>query len=77
MVVEHTTLDSMSVESCSSSMACDVDEVCSASLRKMKDMEVDHSDQREKQNRCGGWNWRVKRRSHRAVEQGERRLGES
>ena len=31
--------DTMSVESCSSSTACDMEEVCSESSRKMKDME--------------------------------------
>ena len=45
----------MSVESCSSSMAC------SESSRKMKDMEettseafVDHRDKKGKKHRCGG-----------------------
>ena len=34
----------MSVESCSSSMACDMEEVCSESSRKMKDMEETTSE---------------------------------
>ena len=45
----------MSVESCSSSMACDMEEVCSESSRNMKDVEettsetfVDHSDTRKR-----------------------------
>ena len=36
--------DTMSVESCSSSMACDMEEVCSESSRKMKDMEETTSE---------------------------------
>ena len=34
----------MSVESCSSSMTCDMEEVCSESSRKMKDMEETTSE---------------------------------
>ena len=34
----------MSVESCSSFRACDMEEVCSESLRKMKDMEETTSE---------------------------------
>ena len=61
--------DTMSVESCSSSMACDMEEVCSESSRKMKDMEETTSEAswttvtKGKEKRCGGWNRRVKRRS--------------
>ena len=36
--------DTMSVESCSSSMTCDMEEVCSDSLRKMRDMEETTSE---------------------------------
>ena len=36
--------DTMSIESCSSSMAGDMEEVCSESSRKMKDMEETTSE---------------------------------
>ena len=34
----------MSVEACSSSMACDMEEVCSEPSRKMRDMEETTSE---------------------------------
>ena len=49
----------MSVESCPSSMAGDMEEVCSESPRNMKDMEETTSE--ASWTRCGGWNRRVKR----------------
>ena len=44
--VKHGTdaRDTMSVESCSSSMACDMEEVCWRSSRKMKDMDETSSE---------------------------------
>ena len=45
----------MFVESCSSFMACDMEEVCSESSRKMKDMEETTSE--------ASWTSSVKRRS--------------
>ena len=60
--------ESMSVESCSLSMACDM-EVCSECSRKMQDKEETTSEASwtavtkvKKKNRCGGWNQRVKRK---------------
>ena len=61
--------DSRSIESCSSSMACDMEEVGSESSRKMRDKEGTTSEAswtavtQAKEKRCGGWNRRAKRKS--------------
>ena len=60
--------DIMSFESCSPSMACKMEEVCSESSRKMQDKEETTSEAswtavtRGKEKRCGGWNRMVKRK---------------
>ena len=61
--------DTISVESCSCSMACDMEEVCLECSRKTIDMDETSSEAswtaviKGKKERCGGWNRRVKRRS--------------
>ena len=64
----------VSVESCSLSMACDVEEVCSESSRKMQDKEettserfVDRSYKRKRKRGVQAWNQRVKRKGPEAT----------
>ena len=56
--------DTLSFESCSSSMACDVEAVSSESSKRMKDMDETTSEASDRCDiRCGAWCGRVMRRS--------------
>ena len=62
--------DNFSFESCSSSIACDMEEVSSESAKKMKDMDEITSEaswiavtKEKEKERCEVWSRRVKRRS--------------